>query len=592
MIQLKRTYLFTYTLPKNEAPFLSPDLNQYVNLNCYRLHLPMWTWISLALTQEIHLESFDDGPGILPFKMGPTKVVSHYHTFLQSIQLGKLHDDIDLIKTQLTNASNSLANNTFRFFQSQIKYLYAKLNKVSAQLSTFSSKRVRRGLIDPLGSVIKSISGNLDHNDAIRYDHALKILKNNDEKLSKTFNEHISLNKKWMVEHKKILSALNTNQQILSKDLLNLKNDSMLSNGKLLDYAHLAQMFNIVSENINDLYTELLRIENILAFSKLSNVHHSILSISSLKDMIGKLHEIYSKDQILDLDTRDYYSFINVGSYFSKNDLVVVLKVPIICQGSFDFYKLCPLPNKYGRILIPPYPFIATNPQEYVYVEAECPKSGDWYICQQKLSHQIRTERDCIHKLIHLQEIDGTCKTTPISLSKEALLELDDQHYAITFPNPTKVQINCQQEQHIILNGSYVATIPQHCSLKSSQFTIVNINNKLRGQPLKIMSIQPETRSQQSSPMLRMNSINLSNLEAIEQQISMEKPIETNAIQSSTLYHTTLPLYLIILFGAGVTAFILYRKHRARAKVDIKQDNIELKKAATFALNLANSSST
>lgn len=522
--------------------------------------------------------------------MGPTKVVSHYHTFLHSIDLDELHNNVDLIKNQLTNASNCLTNGTFDLFKFQLKYLYTKLGKVSAQLSTFYSKRTRRGLIDPLGSVIKSISGNLDYTDAIKYDNAIKILRNNDVKLSKSFNDHISLCKKWIIEQKKFLSTISTNQQILGKELLNLKNNN---SGKLLDYARLAQLFNIINENVNDLYTELLRIENVLAFSRLGNVHHSILSISTLKDIIGKLHEIYSKDQILDLDLRDYYNFINIGSYFSKNNFVIVLKVPILYQGSFDLYKLCPLPNKNGRILIPPYPIIATNSLEYVYMEAECPKAGDWYICEQKLSHQIRTEEDCIHKIIHAQEIDGTCKTTPISLTKEALLELDDQHYAITFPNSTKVQTTCQQEQYVILKGSYIATIPQHCSIKTPQFTVVNINNKVRGQPLKIMSISLEASKQQSSSILKMNSINLKNLEAIEQQLSIEKQVEIDEIQSSSLYHTTIPLYLIIILAAGVSIYILFRRYRAAKKVEISTpENIEMQRAATFALNLANSCST
>ncbi|XP_063538179.1 uncharacterized protein LOC134747489 [Cydia strobilella] len=309
--------------------------------------------------------------------------------------------------------------------------------------------------------------------------------------------------------------------------------------------------------------------------------------------MIKTLHEIYGKDQILDLDIREYYNFINIGSYFSKNNLVVVLKVPITYQGSFDLYKLCPLPNKNGRILIPPYPFIATNSVEYVYTEAECPKSGDWYICEQKLSHQIRTDQDCIQKLIHSQEIDETCVTTPISLTKEALLELDDQHYAITFPLPTKIKTSCQQEQHIILKGSYVATIPQHCSIRSPHFTIININNKIRGQPLKIMSIPLESKHENSNAILKMSSINLKNLEAIEQKLSMEKPIEINEVLSPSFYHTTIPLYLIILLGASATAFIVYRRYRATTKINInKPEELELQKAATFAVNLANSCST
>jgi hypothetical protein len=121
----------------------------------------------------------------------------------------------------------------------------------------------------------------------------------------------------------------------------------------------------------------------------------------------------------------------------------------------------------------------------------------------------------------------------------------------------------------------------------------VNINNKLRGQPLKIMSIPLENRHQESNTILKMDSINLKNLETIEQHLSMEKQIEVNEIVSSSFYHTTIPLYLIILLGTSVTAFIIYRRYRITSKAEItKPENIELQKAATFALNLANSCST
>lgn len=366
----------------------------------------------------------------------------------------------------------------------------------------------------------------------------------------------------------------------------------------MVAYAHLNQLFNIITDNANDLYTELLRIENILAFSKISNVHHSILSIGTIKDIIGNLHKMYDTEQILNLDIRDYYSCIRIGSYFSGNKLVVVLEIPIVHKDTFDLYKLCPLPNKNQEILIPPYPLIATNSLEHVYMEAECPKAGDWYICEQKLSHQIRMDQDCIQKLIHSQEVDETCKSTPISLSKEALLELDDQHYAINFPKPTKVQINCQHEQYVILKGSYVATIPHLCSMKTQQFTIINNNDKVRGQPLKIMYIPSNSstiKREDKTSILKMNSINLSNLEKIEQEIAVEQPVDIDELQSASIYHTSIPLYLLMLSGATALAFILYRRRRCAAPPPLSKEtqteDQNVANVATFAVDSANSCS-
>lgn len=231
----------------------------------------------------------------------------------------------------------------------------------------------------------------------------------------------------------------------------------------------------------------------------------------------------------------------------------------------------------------------ATNIQEHVYIEAECPKVGVWYICEQKLSHQIRNQQDCVQKLIQSQEVDGTCKPTPISLYKEALVELDDSHYAVTFPKPTKVQLKCHQDQHVILEGSYVVTIPHQCYLKTSEFTLVNINNKLRGQPLRIMSVPLPSEAHEHTPVIKMNSINLSHLNSVERQIALEYPVEIDHVQTTSIYHTTIPMYVLALFSAGALCIMYYHRRRLAPTTNDKQ-TIELaameRRAATFALDV------
>lgn len=58
--------------------------------------------------EEIQLESLDHGPGILPFKLGPTRIISYYHTFLQDIDLNLIDWHISNLHTQLENLNNYL----------------------------------------------------------------------------------------------------------------------------------------------------------------------------------------------------------------------------------------------------------------------------------------------------------------------------------------------------------------------------------------------------------------------------------------------------------------------------------------------------
>lgn len=555
--------------------------------------------------KNIQLDDLSNGPGLLPFNLGKTKIASHNHIFLQEIHLDKIQAQIDLLKTQLTNSINKLNNQFFSVFKYQISHLFNKINKIYSQLETFIPKRVKRGLIDPLGTLIKSLTGNLDHEDALRFENAIKVLQKNDESLSNTLSRHISLNKDLIVQQTNVMSNLSSNQRKLEQAVSYLLNKS--DNDSSTQYIRLSQIFNVLGENIEDLTLEITRLENVLAFSHLSTMHHSVLSTAEIRNMLKKLNSLYNPNQILNLDTRYYYSLIKLGSYYVENKLVLVLKFPILSSISYDFYRLCPVPNKRSEIILPPFPFIATNLEEYVYMEAECPKIDTWYVCEQKTILQKRTHRDCTYNLLYQLELDNLCHPTSVSLFKEALLELDSQHYIISFPKPTKVEISCEQEEHRLLQGSYFATIPRNCHIRTPEFTVINLDDKILGHAVELISIQSEAteNTENRLPHYNLTTINLSKLHDIQNQVLMTVPEKLENVDLSTIYHTTLPLYGITVLGASalIVLYYLSRRQRAAAIISPTQSNIEMtgfdssapeipetsipdRRAAIFALNL------
>lgn len=181
--------------------------------------------------------------------------------------------------------------------------------------------------------------------------------------------------------------------------------------------------------------------------------------------MIKKLRNTYAEGQILDLELREYYDIIKPGSYYVDKKIVFVFKFPIFSKNSYDFYKLSVVPNKHAQALIPTFPFLATNEMSYVYIEAECPKLKNWYLCEKGVAYQIRTKADCIQELITNQVLQESCHFTTVTLMTEAMEKLDDQHYVLSFPHETKAQLICNQKDYTMLQGSYLATIPVGCLL-------------------------------------------------------------------------------------------------------------------------------
>lgn len=94
----------------------------------------------VTLAHEIRLESLDDGPGVLPFKLGNARLITHYHSFIQYIELNDINDRLDSVDSQLKSFETKLTNDTYLLYELQINYLLGKIDKIRKQLSTFRTK--------------------------------------------------------------------------------------------------------------------------------------------------------------------------------------------------------------------------------------------------------------------------------------------------------------------------------------------------------------------------------------------------------------------------------------------------------------------
>lgn len=516
------------------------------------------------MASEIRLEQLDNGPGLLPFKLGPTKLITQYHSFIQYIELTDIENQLDSIYSQINNFRTQLNNYTLPVFELQIDYLNTKLIKITSQLKSLEPNRIKRGLVDGLGSFIKSITGNLDQSDAEKYNKAIKMLENNNEKLITEINSHISLNKEWTSQYTQIISNIVDNQQKINETLNLILDKNNLSE---IRFAKFAQLLAIITENVDDLYLELVRLENTLAFIRASSTHHSMLSIDNLEKMIIRLKNIYNDNKIVDADLRDYYNIIKPGSYFIDKRIVVIFKFPIISPNDFDLYRLAIVPNKAHQTFIPPYPLMATDGRLFMYMEAECPKFSRYLLCEETTNHLLREQPDCIQNIVINQALDESCRPMTISFTKEAMEQLDERHYTLVFPQPTKVELRCDRQEFVSLLGSYLATIPADCSLRTNEMIITNINDEIRGQPLKITEVSNDYNLKPGeSPHITLNTINLKSLHHLEDRILVQTPIQLDHIDTAPLYHTTIPLYLIILGAAVLALSITLQRYMQRKK--------------------------
>lgn len=137
-------------------------------------------FLTTGLTFQV--TEIKDNPGLFPLKLGTTQIQTDHWTFVHIFNLDDLMNEYNVLEDSFTQIrlalDNSIDNksyvreyqNTVNLvidLQNKIKLQFEQLNPINTLKNNLTSKnRIKRGLINGLGSIIKIITGNLDHEDA------------------------------------------------------------------------------------------------------------------------------------------------------------------------------------------------------------------------------------------------------------------------------------------------------------------------------------------------------------------------------------------------------------------------------------------
>lgn len=522
--------------------------------------------VAVKAQQEVVITPLESNPGILPFKLGKAKLVDYEHSFIHIIDLDNIGESIRTIikqKDHMDKLEDKFKEVEFdnHIYYYKRQYLSDNIDNIIGMYNGLTNKRVKRGLINELGSLIKRISGNLDYNDAVRYDSAINSLVKNQHVIRNKINKDISINKQALHEINMTFSGLIENQKHIQNSINMLNNISAKYDIHYRKRLYLDSIYLELNNNILTITKFLTNLENMLAFTKIGICHHEIVSVSNIQSMIDILSSSYNSDRLVPIrpnEVREYYDLIKTGSYFKENTIVIVLKVPILNPLSYVLYKLYPVPTTHHTVLIPHKPYLAMNDNKYSYIERECKHITDLDICTEDEKITSQTS-DCIHHLIEHQDILPTCNFVKIKSTMEILEQLDEANYLISLPSRTKLESRCHSDVFTVYEGSILVNIPIGCSLLTPTTKIYNKNNKIKGSPVKLISLNLTlTIANDSASTLDIKDISLSKLHELQHLIERED-LSTISKTDITASHIAviIPIYLVVTL---LILGIIYKK--------------------------------
>lgn len=502
----------------------------------------------------------DSNPGILPFKLGNAKIRSTSHTFIHYFELKPIEDELILITKQLNdiqtvNIKDKRYSTRIKTMQALISHQLNLAKEMFSSLHQFPSNRKRRGVFNGLGTVFKSITGNLDSEDGKRFDEAISMLKSNQNNIASTLNKQISLTTRIIENYNKTLNLIKQNENRLAAKINDIMKTATIS---IDDFLQARNALEEISSVINIISQTLSNLVNAVTFARLKLLHNSILTHKDIEYMIEKILEHYSANELFFgseiSNTHRYYELLDVEAYYSNYKVVFIIHFPLMHPETYSFYHLYPIPNKHQEILIPSKPYLAMNSRNYYFNEDECTKVHTMFHCKDVKPFEQQNNDDCIHEILQLKTNHSTsCEFVPITIKSEIIEEITASHYIGIFPVDTKLHLKCESTDFTTVKGTFLIELPTNCSFQTVQNSYSNNEDFIAAQPLLLPALKIPGTSTNNSNQIVLDDIPLDKIHKIYKEQQNIQAISLRNTNTSTNYTWVLITCCIALIAVLMT---------------------------------------
>lgn len=514
------------------------------------------------MIQALQLQKVDKNPGVLPVREGTALVSYDKWTVIKTLNIKSISDELEL--------------NIQR---------YSQLNNLVSICSQVPTIRQKRGIINPLGSLIKVITGNLDHDDAIKYDKLIQEVK---------FRQH-SIEKKTTLLSEMIKVITNATVNVTDDiDKLNFAINRINNDMSINSYENeIIHLYNLFLHNFLIIYTKLTEIENVLAFSKTGVLHKSVIKSNELFNILERIEKTdklvfkVTPENIIKIEQS-----ITLKSYYKNHDINLVLEIPLVERNTYFYYKIVPLPitqpeTNLTLIILPKYPYLIVKGLKAKSLMSACKNIDDnTYLCDE-LQTVVPVEDTCMLDLMRYSH-EASCEQIPIELEKVKISPLQINRWMIYTKSPVELTRTCANEiLHYNILGTYLLTIDDECQYDIEEhhlarrqsegdqiifpkLPLVNLPENLKIPQYK--SVNPVKLSGVDLTDLKMLSFALKNSE-----INSDSIIRINSVSVWTIILYVLVILSFPMFFLFKNLFKKCKKGRNHFHKKSVKDDFELK---------------
>lgn len=539
-------------------------------------------------SQALHLQSLEGNPGILPVKEGQAYIETDHWTIVKVINLEKLYNDLNYISINYQHMCELIDWNTSysqEFNNIKLHTEFIRDLTIDKYHQLIPHQRSKRGIVNPLGSVIKFITGNLDHEDAIKYeklisklDHNQVIISNKITLISRMFDSFINATDTINQNSVNFQNRL-TQVELILRDL-----SAQQNNWVYLTY--ITGLFNVFISSFRTIFIRISEIETAISLSRLSILHPCIVNSSELLYHLRLISSseslVYKPDETNLLKLEET---ITVKSFIKDHKLTFIMKIPITDNCTYNYYKLYSLPifHESGNktlTIFPEYPYLLAKGMKYLPIVKPCQAllAGDNFLCTPD-NHALYYEPSCMEQLMKFDNDHSHCEQHQIEVEEVKIQQINMDNWILYSRIKTTLNKHCNNDiskQPIF--GTYIITLNEPCNveiegIKIHHRVLVELETV---KPIPIIALPrlPVNLSSLSTRALDMKGVNLDEVKYMVSALKHSEVIrsvlsEQNDSKSSVFLGYT-SIGLVIL---SCLVFLIYRLRLKLLKMLLSKQN-------------------
>lgn len=368
---------------------------------------------------------------------------------------------------------NYLEENTPRMiaFKSEIQTHINLLSQISKSINlkytelTSDTKRYnfreKRGIFNGIGTVWKSITGNLDATDGEYFNECINKVIHDEYQIENLLKNQISVTTSVIKNFNSTIQKLQVDEKTFNEDIGKIREAIMNISDDLSFYSSQIAILNIC-ESLLESYTYIGNtiddIINSVTFARLKILHSSIITpfdlIDSLKHILQSLKKNNLPLQISTASIPYYLDLIELKAFQIDSKIIFVLNIPLVETEDYTLFRLYPIPvldnrTQFHHILTVNTKFIARSDDLLLYAVIDNPENckqstRKTKICMNVFPYPIDSDAICEAQLLKQQElIPKTCQSSIVMATNYNVNKLNINLWLIIASDLLPITIKC-----------------------------------------------------------------------------------------------------------------------------------------------------